>query len=286
MHTSNHYNQEFINQVRAPSLVFVGANDMAELFKEKNIPRFTAYEDALFIEADPEVFLRLEDNVARFNKTFKKNFKALSNLVTDQEDVSYNFNILTNRGQSSSIYTPNWEWIRDAGATMKQAGSKNLTSRTLSSILEENKWENKVFDLELDTQGAELDCLKGLKPSFFNHLISLVVEVTRENEFGAHYKGQPLFPDIDDFLTHKGFFITPPCGPGFHNDGHGTFNNGVPRTMGDPKYYSYLTTTVPLADYFDILPAVSERDYEKWHIPYHGSVTYLNKNFPQLCSPE
>ena len=80
MYTSNHYNQEFINQVRAPSLVFVGANDMAELFKEKNIPRFTAYDDALFIEADPEVFLRLEGNVARFNKTFKKNFFS-TNLI-------------------------------------------------------------------------------------------------------------------------------------------------------------------------------------------------------------
>lgn len=54
--------------------------------------------------------------------------------------------------------------------------------------------------LSLDTQGSELDILKGAEVTLQN-CVGLQLEVA----FAEIYKGQPLFSDIDAFLRSKGF---------------------------------------------------------------------------------
>jgi FkbM family methyltransferase len=57
--------------------------------------------------------------------------------------------------------------------------------------------------LELDTQGAELDILKGSEHLLATSILGLQVEV----EFFPLYKNQPLFSDIDNYLQPLGFLL-------------------------------------------------------------------------------
>jgi FkbM family methyltransferase len=268
----NQYNLDFQKSIRPASLLFVGSNDMKELFDPNRGDYFGSFSEALFIEADPDVAARLEMNLKKYNSEFNKKFKGLGYLISDTDGSEYSFNILSNGGQSSSIYPPDWEGIERLfpGLKLKSMGTKQLVSKTLSTVLEEEKWSARVFDMEIDLQGAELKALRGLDDKYFDRIITLTVEVSTDN----HYRGAPLFPEIDNFLTHRGFFLCPPWGPGFHDDGSGHW--------GDPKFYSCLKTAVPLEEYFDLLPPIRERDYSAWHLPPHGPVTYLNKNFNKM----
>jgi hypothetical protein len=55
--------------------------------------------------------------------------------------------------------------------------------------------------LSLDTQGSELNILKGGEQTFHNHCVALATEV----EFHPMYKNQPLFSHIFDFALRHGF---------------------------------------------------------------------------------
>jgi FkbM family methyltransferase len=55
--------------------------------------------------------------------------------------------------------------------------------------------------LSLDTQGSELNILKGGAQTFHDHCVALATEV----EFHPMYKGQPLFSAIFDFALRHGF---------------------------------------------------------------------------------
>jgi FkbM family methyltransferase len=55
--------------------------------------------------------------------------------------------------------------------------------------------------LSLDTQGSELNILKGGEQTFHNHCVAMATEV----EFHPMYKIQPLFSDVFDFALRHGF---------------------------------------------------------------------------------
>jgi FkbM family methyltransferase len=55
--------------------------------------------------------------------------------------------------------------------------------------------------LELDTQGTELDILRGSRATLAASVVGLQVEV----EFAPMYVDQPLFADVDSFLRAEGF---------------------------------------------------------------------------------
>lgn len=62
---------------------------------------------------------------------------------------------------------------------------------------------NDVDFMELDTQGSELDILQGAK----NFLSSSVLGVRVEVEFSPMYHDQPLFSNVDYFLSQYGFML-------------------------------------------------------------------------------
>jgi FkbM family methyltransferase len=61
----------------------------------------------------------------------------------------------------------------------------------------------EVAFLELDTQGSELDILRGSKHLLTASIMGLQVEV----EFFPIYKNQPLFSDVDSYLQRLGFSL-------------------------------------------------------------------------------
>tara|TARA_Y100001937_G_C7079918_1_gene312419 strand:- start:250 stop:1086 length:837 start_codon:yes stop_codon:yes gene_type:complete len=274
----NVYSLEFQRYIRPKNLLFAGANDMQEMLnKEVKTSYFKSFSKAVFIEADPDIFKKLKANVNTFNKKFQKSFIAKNALISNEDDEEYTFHVMSNGGQSSSIYELDTFHLNRFST--REVSQKKLTSKTLSTIIKESGLNNEKFDLELDLQGAELNALKGLDLKYFNQIISIFVEVS----FDSYYKNAPLFPKIDEFLTERGFFICPPHGPGFHGDLNGLFRRGV-FTGGDSGFYKYKTTTVALDKYFDILPPIEKRNYEEWHLPSHGTVNYLNKNFKNILN--
>jgi hypothetical protein len=61
---------------------------------------------------------------------------------------------------------------------------------------------NTVDAIKLDTQGSELDILRGAEKAL-QHCTLIIVEA----EFNPLYEGQPLFCDIDRFLRDRGFAL-------------------------------------------------------------------------------
>ncbi|MCS6851433.1 MAG: FkbM family methyltransferase [Gemmataceae bacterium] len=61
---------------------------------------------------------------------------------------------------------------------------------------------NDITFLKLDTQGSELDILRGAE-RVLQGCVGLEIEV----EFSPIYIGQPLFADIDPFLRERGFVL-------------------------------------------------------------------------------
>jgi len=57
--------------------------------------------------------------------------------------------------------------------------------------------------LKLDTQGSELDVLRGAQETLQRYVIGVQVEV----EFSRLYESQPLFRDVDAFLAERGFTL-------------------------------------------------------------------------------
>jgi FkbM family methyltransferase len=60
----------------------------------------------------------------------------------------------------------------------------------------------RVDVIKLDTQGSELDVLRGAARS-----LETVIAVQTEVEFNRMYEGQPLFDDVDRFLRDHGFVL-------------------------------------------------------------------------------
>jgi FkbM family methyltransferase len=79
------------------------------------------------------------------------------------------------------------------------------TSKIVVTTLDEWSRSNAVAEIDfikLDTQGAELDVLRGSQRAL-ESVRALEVEV----EFNPIYLGQPLFGDVDKFLRDRGFVL-------------------------------------------------------------------------------
>ena len=57
--------------------------------------------------------------------------------------------------------------------------------------------------LKLDTQGSELEILRGLRRDQFANVLAVEVEI----EFHEVYRGQPLFPEVHQFMRDAGFAL-------------------------------------------------------------------------------
>ncbi len=109
----------------------------------------------------------------------------------------------TNRPECASLYPPieglaqrfpQLEVIRKAGETKVE-----LTP--LDTWWEQEERPNISF-IKLDTQGSELDILKGAE-NILVDCLGCEVEV----EFSPIYENQPLFSDVDQFLRQRGYVL-------------------------------------------------------------------------------
>lgn len=104
----------------------------------------------------------------------------------------------------SSLYKPNQSFLKDFPDAarydvVQEVEVPKEKVKTLDQVLSQEAIPQVDF-IKIDTQGSELDILKGASGTL-EHVIGLEVEV----EFSSLYQGQPLFRDVDAYLDTHGF---------------------------------------------------------------------------------
>jgi FkbM family methyltransferase len=198
--------ERFLRKVSG--VIHVGANTGQEikLYAEHSL-------SVIWIEPIPDVFEKLKRNLTGFHGQI-----ALEGLVTDRDNVEYQFHLASNDGASSSILELNLH--KDIWPDVSFEKTIKLYSRTLPSLLKENQIDPAGYDmLIIDTQGSELLVLKGAEP-MLNHFKFIQTEVP---DFEA-YKDCCQLKDLKAFLGHHGFreisrnlFATHPGGGSYYD---------------------------------------------------------------------
>lgn len=139
----------------------------------------------------------------RSNKGLKNNNKfrniKILNTFAWSEETEIEFN-LCKEPLVSSAYKPNRELL-DQFPNSQRFDVIKKESMKAKPLFKEIA-DLKVDFVKLDIQGGELDALKGLEESL-NDCLGMEIEV----EFSEMYNSQPLFGDIHNFLSSKGFYF-------------------------------------------------------------------------------
>jgi FkbM family methyltransferase len=110
---------------------------------------------------------------------------------------------VTREPACSSVYPPIDEVVdrHPRLEPQRMVRSEAIDLVTLDDWCAENEFD-RVDLIKLDTQGSELDILRGAEGA-----LESVSVVQTEVEFNPMYEGQPLFGDIDRFLRERGFVL-------------------------------------------------------------------------------
>ena len=112
---------------------------------------------------------------------------------------------VTRNPSCSSLYEPNSQEMHrfmECGPYFDVLEKKTVETVSLDDWQRDAGIPQPAF-LELDTQGSELDILRGAEHLLAKSILGLQVEV----EFFPLYKEQPLFSDVDQYLRPLGFFL-------------------------------------------------------------------------------
>jgi len=148
----------------------------------------------LWVEPIPDIFAALSANIATLPRQ-----RALQALLTDKDDVEYQFHVASNEGASSSIL----EFGRhpEIWPDIRYEATLTLRSRTLPSLLRDAGVHAGDYDaLILDTQGSELLVLQGAEPVLGSFAYIKVEAADFES-----YVGGAQVADIASYLERHGF---------------------------------------------------------------------------------
>ncbi len=120
------------------------------------------------------------------------------------EDILF---YMTQETGKSSVFVPNWKFLEQFPDAQRHQVVKTVKfDKTRVSSLDDllRNHQIKYIDfLKVDTQGGELEVLKGADGFLKHTLLGLKVEV----QFSELYKGRPTFLDIDKYLRDRGYEI-------------------------------------------------------------------------------
>jgi FkbM family methyltransferase len=130
----------------------------------------------------------------------EKNLTVLNAALSSGKSDKINLN-LCRKQQVSSVYTPNIDILDKFADSQRFEVIK--TVRVATDTLNNQLHKNNVIEIDfmkIDVQGHELAILKG-SSEYLDNLIGLEIEV----EFVPIYKEQPLFSEVNEFVTNAGF---------------------------------------------------------------------------------
>jgi FkbM family methyltransferase len=103
---------------------------------------------------------------------------------------------LTRKPACSSIYLPNRQFLDN----FPDSSRWDVVQHVSLEVCPLDDLQIEAHFIKIDTQGSELEILKGSKNTL-NAVLGIEIEVS----FSEIYQGQPLFGDVCDFLYGQGF---------------------------------------------------------------------------------
>lgn len=158
----------------------------------------TIYDDLrvkniIWVEANPFIYQELMGILKPL-----ENHKGYNYLITDVDDVNYDF-LITNNGQSSSILE--LDKHKQHHPDVHVTNVINLKSIKIDTLIEQEDLDIQDFDfINLDIQGAELLALKG-----FSEGLKHIKYVYTEVNTASVYKNCALIEELDEYLKEFGF---------------------------------------------------------------------------------
>lgn len=184
----------------------------------------------VWIEANPSLFKALEKTVQYSNRlsAHKTNMHFTQSLVSSRSDENLPFHIYSNDGLSSSVYEPDTQAEADWPGIIPVGEPMTLRTETLDNSMAQIPAplrEQGGGLLVIDTQGHELDVLKGSSDCLksFDHCIC-------EISMAPYYSGGAKGSDVISFLTDRGFDIVAPLADNLPKHGDVLFRRRAPVT--------------------------------------------------------
>lgn len=169
----------------------------AHLMEEKKIYDELGVDFQVWVEADPETSQKI--------RPFQTETCRILNYVIAEEVGKEVVFHRTNNRQSSSIL--NLKNHTRHHPTVFEESNFFLRTETLEHLIDVGEISlTKINFLNLDIQGVELEALKGLGP-YLKDIDYIYTEVN----IGEVYEGNSLLPDLDLFLTERGFSRVETC---------------------------------------------------------------------------
>ena len=154
------FKQNYFYSKNIKKVLHIGADRGGELPLYHNM----GVEKVVWIEANPEVYSELLENISIMNIAEVESL-SFNSLISDVDDVETDFNLyygwdaghlVGNKGMSSLLEANNSSWVSEC-----YKGTIKLNCITVDTFLERNNLENDFDLLNIDTQGAELKVLSG-----------------------------------------------------------------------------------------------------------------------------
>jgi len=176
------------HSVRPDGVLHLGANEgqEAETYFKMGI------KNVIWVEALPDVFKKLISHIQQFPGQ-----RARLACVSETDGRKVKFNVASNQGQSSSFLE--FGTHAKEHPTVRWTGSIEMLTSRVDTLLRGEDLKGNWF-LNADLQGAELLALKGMG-NLLGRFKWAYLEVN-EREL---YKDCPLLPELDAWMTKKGF---------------------------------------------------------------------------------
>lgn len=175
--------------IQKKGVIHIGAHEGTEnkFYQELIIPK------VLFVEANPEVYRRLCDNMKEFS-----NVQSVCCAISDR--IGECLLHVTSMDQSSSVLPLKHHKV--VFPSIKEVKCITVKCTTLDSLVEELHLNPADFNfINIDIQGAELLAFRGAENLLKNHIQAINTEVNYEEM----YESCALKTDIDKFLNQFGF---------------------------------------------------------------------------------
>lgn len=179
------------HNAKPQGVLHLGANtgQEAEIYCQLGIP------NVIWVEADPNLFRKLQDHVKAFPGQ-----RALRACVGEEDGKEVEFNIANNGGQSSSIL-PLGTHAQEHPEVRYVGKLKMQTIRVDTLLTRMDIHLSRNWLLNLDLQGAELLALKGMGTLLHSNFRYVYSEVNDQEL----YKGCALVEEVDAYLWQYGF---------------------------------------------------------------------------------
>ncbi|HBJ33709.1 MAG TPA: hypothetical protein DDZ51_02880 [Planctomycetaceae bacterium] len=167
----------------------------------------------VWVEASPVLFASLSKNIQglrpesnkrsffqRLHGNVQTEHLCVNALIGDEDANEVDFHIYDNDGKSNSVFqidrsTSDYDFLNETGEVLK------MPVKELDSALSEVGIRPEEVDvLVVDTQGAELLCLKGA-----SKLLANARYVEAEVSTRPVYQGGVLLTELDTWLSSRGF---------------------------------------------------------------------------------